>query len=159
MAMIRSVELFQQKMPSKWLRQQDDGGFRVDGLDALREVEHIDFAHVVHRDDQVVLRPFLHHLQRFHGGFRPLEDRRVGEVQFGIFGGDPGLDASVLFEGELVVVVAHEQDPADPPGHQGRSRFSHLSSVLIRQRYEKDSFVALRAPRKTTHSTGRGMRM
>ena len=109
--------------------QEDDGGVRVDGLDALGEVEHIHLAHVVHRDDQVVLRPFLHHFQRFYGGFRPLEDRRVGKVQLGVFGGDPGLDASVLFEGELVVVVAHEQDPADPPGHQGRSRFSHLSSV------------------------------
>ena len=109
--------------------QEDDGGVRVDGLDALGEVEHIHLAHVVHRDDQVVLRAFLHHFQRFHGGFRPLEDGGIGEVQLGIFGGDPGLDASVLFEGELVVVVAHEQDPADPPGHQGRSRFSHLSSV------------------------------
>ena len=109
--------------------QQDDGGVRVDGLDPLGEVEHIDLADVVHRDDEVVLRPILHHFQRFHGGFRPLEDRRVGEVQLGVFGGDPGLDPSVLLEGELVVVVAHEQDPADPPGHQGSSRFSHLSSV------------------------------
>ena len=110
--------------------QEDDRGFGVDLLDAAGEVEHIHLAHVVHGDDEVELGPGLHHFQRFHGGFRPYEHRRVGEVQFGILGGDPGLDPSVLFEGELVVIVAHQQDPADPSRHQGGSRFSHRSFSL-----------------------------
>ena len=110
-------------------RQEDDRSLGVDFLDPLREIEHIHFAYVVHRDGEVETFPFLHHPERFHGGFRPYEFRRVGKVQFRVFRGDPGFDAPVLFQGELVVIVADQQDPADPPGHQRGSRFSHLSSV------------------------------
>ena len=110
--------------------QKDDGSIRSDFLGAAGELEHVDFAHVVHRDDQVVaLRTSLHQLQGFHGGLHAVDHRRAGEVELGILGGDPGLDPSVLFQGELVVVVAHKEDPADPTRHQGRNRFSHRTSV------------------------------
>ncbi len=108
-------------------RQEDDRGFRVDFLHPAGELEHIDFTHIVHRDDKVELGTGLHHGESLHGGFGPQEFRRVRQVQFRIFDGDPGLDPAVLFQGELVIVVAHEEDPADPSCHQGRSRFSHCS--------------------------------
>ena len=104
-------------LPGEGTQQDDrDGGRQFLGLH--REAEHVEFADVVHRDDEVEVRVLPEHVDGFEGGFRPHDGRRIAQVEFRVVLRDLGLDVSVLLEGEAVIIVTNQEDPANPPGHQ-----------------------------------------
>ena len=98
--------------------QEHHGHFRIALLRFVREGEHIQLAHIVHGDREVELLPRLEHFQGLDRGLHPHDSRRVTQVQFQIIGRDEGLDVAVFLEGIAVVIVADEQDSANPPLHQ-----------------------------------------
>ena len=106
-------------------REEDDGDIGPVFLHPVGEGEDVHLAHVVHRDDQVPALPGIGQFQRLFGGGGAHEHRRVAKVQFCIFPGNAGVQASVLFQREVVVIVANQQNPADPSGHQ-RCSVGHI---------------------------------
>ena len=93
-------------------------GIRSHLLHPRGEVEDVYRADVVHCDDQIETFPVLHHTESVGGRFGTFEYRRIGEIELGILARNAHVEPAVLFQGEIVVIVAHKQDSAYAPAHQ-----------------------------------------
>ena len=126
------VPVFQ--LPVNLLGKRSEENHRHAGVRLLHsggEVEHVHFAHVIQGDDQVPVLTGRRLLQRFQRRGHPFEDGRSAQVEVGVFLGDTHVQAAVFLEGEIVVVVAYQQYPADASGHErgGRGHTSPWSDM------------------------------
>ena len=80
--------------------------------------EDIIVSAVVHADDHVYSDSGLKHFTRLRRGLDPYECRGSTEVKVDIFLIDLGLDLTVFFKDERIVVAAYHEDPSDTETHE-----------------------------------------
>ena len=107
------------------------------------EFEDVQFADVVHCDDEVEALPRLQPAHCLGRGVGAYYRWRIAEVEFVVFLSYLRLDASVLFEYVAVVVVAYQQDTSYPPAHQ-LCRFYHRCSINVFVGYIFSLYIYLR---------------
>ena len=98
--------------------QQHDRDMPVALLDDLGEVEHVGFAHVVHREDEVEPIVLAEQVERLGRRADAQQRRRVGHVQVDVLLVDLLLDMAVLFQNVPVVAATYQQNLADAVLHE-----------------------------------------
>ena len=111
--------------------QQRDGGVGVALLDDPGEREHVGFADVVHREDEIERIVASQCLQCLGRRADARQRRRVRHVEVDVLLVDLRFDVPVLFEDVAVVAATHEQDFVDAVFHEPVGDLAPVGHILF----------------------------